>query len=151
MLSLKELPGTLSIAKTISESDVYLYAGIMGDFSPWHLNAEYCKGTPIGERIVHGAIILGLMSAASTNWCKAARFDALNYGYDRVRYIKPVKFGDTITVSFTPDSQREDKHGVKSLIAFRVEAHNQHKEIVAAAINLLKYIPVKDGLAAREW
>src|ERR1700687_1296401 len=67
--SFKDVPiGTSSVfTKTVSESDVYLYAGISGDFSPNHINEEYMKGGSYGGRVAHGTLLLGFMSAASAN------------------------------------------------------------------------------------
>ena len=56
----------VEFAKTIGESDIYLFAGITGDFSPNHVNAEYMKSTPYGGIIAHGALVVGLMSTCST-------------------------------------------------------------------------------------
>ena len=51
-------------SKTISESDVYLYAGITGDFNPIHINKQASKNGIFGKRIVHGLLTAGLISAA---------------------------------------------------------------------------------------
>ena len=55
-----------SFRKTVSESDVYLFAGITGDFSPNHVDEEFMRGTQYGRRIAHGALLVGYMSRAST-------------------------------------------------------------------------------------
>ncbi|MBA2447600.1 MAG: hypothetical protein H0V51_06190, partial [Chloroflexi bacterium] len=54
------------VSRTVSESDVYLFAGISGDLDPNHVDEEYCRKTSFGHRIAHGALILGYTSAAST-------------------------------------------------------------------------------------
>ena len=53
-------------SKTVSESDVYLFAGITGDLAPNHVDEEYMRATPYGRRIAHGALLIGFMSTAST-------------------------------------------------------------------------------------
>lgn len=55
----------VAIEKTISESDVYLFAGICGDFSPNHINEQYMKGLRLGTRIAQGTLIVGFTSAAT--------------------------------------------------------------------------------------
>ena len=55
-----------TFTKTIAESDVYQFAGITGDFSPFHVNEEYMKGTQYGTRIAHGVLTFALSSTAST-------------------------------------------------------------------------------------
>jgi hypothetical protein len=78
---------TVTFAKTISESDVYLYAGITGDIGPNHTNAEYMSGTRFGQRVAHGALTLGLMSTCSTRLIEMlGDTPTVNYGYDRVRF-----------------------------------------------------------------
>jgi len=46
--------------KTISESDVYLFAGITGDFNPMHVDEEFAKGTKFGARVAHGPLTFSL-------------------------------------------------------------------------------------------
>ena len=92
----------VEFAKTIGESDIYLFAGITGDFSPNHVNAEYMKTTPYGGIIAHGALMVGLMSTCSTRVLDHATSPrpAVSYGYDRIRFVKPVRVGDTVTVTY---------------------------------------------------
>ena len=52
-----------SFTKTITESDVYTFAGLSGDLNPAHINEEYAKGTRFGGRIAHGMLSAGLISA----------------------------------------------------------------------------------------
>lgn len=83
---------TYSYTKTISESDVYMYAGITGDFSQMHMNAEFMKTTPYKERIVHGVLTFSFGCTASTMIQQQAKADipSVSYGYDKLRFIKPV-------------------------------------------------------------
>ena len=54
-----------SFAKTISEFDVYGFAGISGDTNPVHINEEYAKTTPFGQRIAHGMLSAALISTVA--------------------------------------------------------------------------------------
>ncbi len=81
-----------SFSKTISESDVYLYAGITGDLAPHHVNADYAKGTRFQERIAHGLLIAGVMSSALT---KLVAPGAVTLSHE-VFFLAPVYFGDTV-------------------------------------------------------
>lgn len=119
--------------KTVGESDVYLFAGITGDFYPIHVDSEYAARTPVGERVAHGVLVMGLMSAVAARWATQKGLDVLSYGYDNVRFIRPVKIGDTITVSYGEVAQ--DNAGQKRIA--KVEAHNQNREIVAVAEHIL--------------
>src|SRR5580765_1865947 len=93
-----------SFSKTVSESDVYLFAGITGDFAPNHVDEQFMRRTQYGRRIAHGALLVGYMSRASTMIVdkiagEAAAVYPVSLGYDRIRFLKPVFIGDTITVT----------------------------------------------------
>jgi acyl dehydratase len=82
--------------RTITEADIVLHAGQTGDFFPHHMDAEWAATQPIGQRIAHGTLILSIavgMTAGDINP------QSMSYGYDRIRFIKPVFIGDTITVT----------------------------------------------------
>ena len=57
---------TSNFTKTVSESDVFLFAGITGDFSPNHVNKAYMEKSPYGKLMAHGALMVGFMSTVST-------------------------------------------------------------------------------------
>ena len=82
------------IQKTISETDVYLYAGITGDLNPAHLNEEYAKGTFFKTRVAHGMLIAGLISTILGNKLPGP---GTIYTHQNVDFLAPVRFGDTIT------------------------------------------------------
>lgn len=124
---------TLSFTKTVSESDVYLFAGITGDFSPNHVDAEYMRQGRYGERIAHGALMVGFMSAASARM-RVGR--TVSLGYDRVRFVAPVRFGDTITTQYTITEVDLEKRRMYS----QVTCTNQHGETVASAINVRAFV-----------
>ncbi len=129
----RDRPGAVIFSKTISESDVYGFAGITGDFYPVHIDAEYAARQPVGERVAHGVLLMGLMSTASARWMLKESIDGLSYGYDRVRFIRPVRFGDTVTVSYAKESESDDGTKVYS----KVEAHNQNGELVGVAQHII--------------
>ena len=124
---------SLSFTKTVSESDVYLFAGITGDFSPNHVDAEYMRQGRYGERIAHGALMVGLMSAASARM-RVGR--TVSLGYDKVRFVAPVRFGDTITTEYTIS----EIDLAKKRMYNRVTCTNQRGEVVASAINLRAFV-----------
>ena len=129
----------VSFSKTVSESDVYLFAGITGDLSPNHVNAEFMKTTPYGQRVAHGALIIGYMSAASSLAVDRGLkvidgMSPVSLGYDRVRFLKPVFFGDTITVTYKVT--RTDAEARRSYADITVS--NQHGDTAAAATHVMK-------------
>lgn len=89
---------TASFAKTISESDVYTFAGITGDNNPVHINAEYAAQTMFKERIVHGMFSAGLISAVLGT--KLPGPGAI-YIDQNIKFKAPVKIGDTVTATAT--------------------------------------------------
>ncbi len=128
----------VEFAKTVSESDIYLFAGITGDFSPNHVNAEYMKSTPYGTIIAHGVLIVGLMSTCSTrilDYATSSR-PVVSYGYDRIRFTNPVRVGDTVTITY--EIVAEDPAEAKTVAS--VTAVNQHGDVVAVATHILKFL-----------
>lgn len=131
----------VSFSKTVSESDVYLFAGITGDFSPNHVDEVYMSKTPYGHRIAHGALLVGYMSRASTlvtDKCPAlmATHFPVSLGYDRIRFLNGVPIGDTITVSYAITAVDAEKLRTSA----KVEVHNQHGALCAAANHIMRWI-----------
>jgi len=83
-----------TLTKTISESDVYLYAGITGDLNPAHVNEEYAKGTFFGRRIAHGLLAAGLISSVIANKLPGP---GSVYVSQTLKFLAPVFIGDTVT------------------------------------------------------
>jgi len=81
-------------AKTISETDIYLYAGITGDFNPAHVNEAYAKNTFFKTRIAHGMLTAGLISAIIANQLPGP---GTIYLKQELNFLAPVHMGDTIT------------------------------------------------------
>ena len=129
-----------NFTKTISESDVYMFAGITGDFSPNHVNKAYMEKSSYGKLMVHGALLVGFMSTASTMaiaHTREATETPVSAGYDRIRFLKPVFLGDTITTRYTiaeVDIERKRSHA-------ELEITNQDGELVAVGRHILQWIP----------
>jgi acyl dehydratase len=124
------------VSKTVSESDVYMFAGITGDFDQNHVDEEFCKKTSFGHRIAHGALLIGYTSAASTQILHAFDRPMVTLGYDRIRFLKPVYFGDTITV----DYEITDVVPEKERILSRIEVSNQRGELVMVATHVMQLV-----------
>jgi 3-hydroxybutyryl-CoA dehydratase len=101
---------TASLSKTISEADIVLFAGVTGDFNPLHLDAEYAKTTRFGERIAHGLLTAGLISAVLGTRLPGP--GAIYLG-QTLNFRKPVKIGDTITATAKVSSFDPEKRIVK--------------------------------------
>jgi acyl dehydratase len=121
--------------RTVTEADIVLHAGQTGDLYPHHMDAQWCATQPFGQRMAHGTLVMSLavgMTAGDINP------RAMSYGYDRVRFIKPVFIGDTITVraeiAATRDHPRNpDTYGY---VEEAVSATNQRGEVVLALVHL---------------
>ena len=110
-------------ARTISESDVYLFAGITGDMNPAHINAEYAGGTAFKKRIAHGILVCGLISKVLGEQLPG---NGTIYVSQSVRFKAPVYFGDTITAKVEVTEKREDK----KLVLLKTTCENQEGTIV---------------------
>jgi acyl dehydratase len=136
-------------SKTVGEADVYGFAGITGDFSPNHVNEHAMRDSPYGGRIAHGALMIGYMSTTSTMACEAAsrRFPGgempVSLGYDRIRFLKGVRIGDTITVTYTIAEIDTGKRRSRA----DIEVKNQEGELVAAGQHILKWVTMPPAAA----
>ena len=131
---------TTSFTKTVSESDVYQFAGITGDFSPNHVNKAYMEKSSYGRLMAHGALIVGFMSTVSTQiiaHSREAEETPVSVGYDKVRFLKPVFLGDTITVAYTVS----ELDVVRRRSTAGIEVTNQNDELVAVASHILQWVP----------
>ena len=130
----------VTFAKTVAESDIYLFAGITGDFSPNHVNAEYMRSTPYGGIIAHGALIVGFMSTCSTlmiDKCSGTggAETPVSLGYDKVRFLGPVFIGDTVNLTYTIT----EIDPVKRRSYSEIKAENQRGELVGVARHILAW------------
>ena len=143
---------SVTMGRTISESDVYLFGGITGDLGRNHIDEEYSRvNSHYGRRVVHGALLVGLASAAAT--LMGDRYDkgkwrGASYGYDHVRFVCPVFIGDTMTVTYTIKSL--DERELKTYAD--VIAVNQHGQTCFVATHIAKGLskPTTRSAAERE-
>ena len=96
-----------SFTKTVTEADVYNFAGVTGDFNPAHMNEEYAKNTAFKTRIAHGMLSAGFISAVLGTKLPGPGTIYLNQD---LRFTKPVHFGDTITATITVDELIKEKN-----------------------------------------
>ena len=128
---------TVTFTKTVGESDVYLFAGVSGDLGPNHVNEEYMRQTRFGRRIAHGVLIVAFMSTCSTKLIEqAGNTPMVSYGYDRIRFVRPVFIGDTVTVTYVVATVDDEKGEIRS----DVTATNQDGDVVAVATHILRRV-----------
>jgi len=111
-----------SFTKTISESDVYLFAGISGDLNPAHLNEIYAQGTFFKGRIAHGILCSGLISAAIGMQLPGP---GTIYLRQELNFTAPVRIGDTVTAKVEIVEKLE-----KNKLRLRTTCTNQNGQIV---------------------
>lgn len=123
-----------TMGRTLTETDIVIHAGQTGDFFPHHMDAEWCKDQTFGQRIAHGTLIFSIaigMTALSIN-----EF-AFTYGYEHLRFIKPVFIGDTLKVKVAITEKRMYKTPDKGMVIETIEVQNQKNQVVMVCDHLL--------------
>ena len=125
-----------TVGRTITEADVVLHAGQTGDFYPHHMDAEWCKTQPFGQRMAHGTLVFSVAVGMTAGVINPR---AMSYGYDRLRFVRPVFLNDTIHVRVTIKEMRDDaKRPAHGVVVEALEVVNQRGETVLVAEHLLR-------------
>ena len=122
-----------SLARTITEAHIVNYAGITGDMNPLHVDAEYAAHSMFKERIAHGMLVAGLISAVLGTQLPGP--NSIYLGQD-LKFMAPVMIGDTIKVVVTVTDKRDEKR----IIKLRTTACNQRGEMVIDGNAVLKKV-----------
>jgi len=121
--------------RTITETDFVVHAGHTGDFFPHHMDAEFARTLPFGQRIAHGTMVFAIGVGLTATVINPVAF---SYGYDRLRFVRPVFIGDTIRTRVTIAAKDDDpKRADKGRVVERCEVLNQRGEVVLAADHIL--------------
>ncbi len=123
-----------TLGRTITESDIVIHAGQTGDFFPHHMDAEWCKTQPFKKRIAHGTLIFSVAVGMTASFINEV---SMTYGYERLRFTKPVFIGDTIKVKVSIKDKKDHKKPEFGLITELVEVFNQNEELVMLCEHLL--------------
>ncbi len=118
---------TANFQKTITETDVYLYAGITGDNNPAHINAVEAEKGRFKERIAHGMLVAGLVSAVLG--VKLPGPGTIYLGQE-MKFTAPVKFGDTVDAVVEVIEKKEEKN----IIRLKTVCTNQDGTVVLDGI-----------------
>lgn len=120
------------VRRTVTETDNLLFSALTMNPAAIHLDAEYCKGTAFGERIVNSVFTLGLLVGLSV-YDTTYGTTIANLGWEDVRFPLPVLIGDTLHASTTVLSKRESQSRQDAgIVVFDHRAYNQRDEEVAA-------------------
>ena len=128
--------GTIRTTKgrTVTETDIIIHAGQSGDFFPHHMDAEWCKTQPFKKPIAHGTLIFTIGIGLTAEVINEV---AMTYGYEKLRFTKPVFIGDTIKTTVTIKEKKDHKKPGFGIVTELVEVHNQHQELVIVCEHLL--------------
>jgi acyl dehydratase len=137
-----EVGDQAEFSKTVTETDLALFAAVSGDFDPIHVDEAYARTTPFGRRIAHGGLSLALLSTVAAQISRRARDrgsrgTSVSLGYDRIRFLAPVFVGDTLTARYTvleldPATQRSRS---------KVVVLKANGELAVAGEHLMKWLP----------
>ena len=105
-----EVGDSSEFSKTVSESDVYMYAGISGDLNPAHINEAYAAGTFFKNRIAHGMLSAGFISAVIGMQLPGP---GTIYMGQTLQFLAPVRIGDTVTARVEVVEKIDDKKRVR--------------------------------------
>jgi acyl dehydratase len=124
----------LTKGRTVTETDIVIHAGQSGDFFPHHMDEEWCKTQPFQKRIAHGTLIFTIGIGLTADFVNEV---AMTYGYERLRFLKPVFIGDTIKTTVTIKDKKDHKRPAQGLVTELVEVTNQHNELVMVCEHIL--------------
>jgi len=116
-------------ARTVTETDVTMFAALSGDYNRLHTDAEYASSGPFGERIAHGllglSIVVGLLYRAGINSDGAVAFLGLSW-----KFTAPIKFGDTIHAAIRITSMRQTRAPDRGIVVQAIQLLNQRGDLV---------------------
>lgn len=125
----------ITSGRTVTETDIVIHAGHTGDFFPHHVDAEFARQTQFGRRIAHGTMIFAIGVGLTASRINPVAF---TYGYDRLRFIKPVFIGDTLRTRVTVKEKQDDlKHSDRGRVVEACEVLNQRDEVVLYCEHIL--------------
>jgi len=124
---------TASFSKTVTESDIVSYAGRTGDFNPVHVDAEFARESMFKERVAHGMLVAGFISAVLGTQLPGP--NAIYMG-QTLEFKLPVKIGDTVTAEVTVAEKRDDKR----ILKLTTTVSNQRGELVVDGSAVVKKV-----------
>lgn len=120
----------VTFGRTITETDFVVHAGHTGDFFPHHMDSVFMAESEFGQRIAHGTMVFAIGIGLTATVVNPVAF---SYGYDRLRFIRPVFIGDTIRTRVTAARKEDDpKRAGSGRLFEKVEVLNQNDQTVLA-------------------
>lgn len=118
-----QIGDTAVFSKTITDYDIYQFAGLTGDFNPMHIDNEFAKGTFFKERIAHGLLTGSFISTVLGMKLPGPNSIYLSQNF---KFLAPVKIGDTVKATVEVTEKRDDKKIIKLI----TKVFNQRMEMV---------------------
>ena len=126
-------------ARTVTETDVVNFACLSGDFQPEHMNEEYARKSPFGERVAHGLLILSIATGL-LNQTSAFEGTSIAILEVKAKFLKTVKFGDTIRAIQKIVGKKETSKPDRGVLSTRITVLNQDdKAILEADLAVMLY------------
>jgi acyl dehydratase len=117
-----------SPGRTVTETDIVLFAGLSGDYNVLHTDAEFMKKSIFGERIAHGLLGLSIQAGLFTRATQA--YATLALAGLRWKFKGPIKIGDTIRLRATVTAKKETEEADRGLVTLQRTVLNQRDEVV---------------------
>lgn len=125
----------VTTGRTITETDIIIHAGHSGDYFPHHVDVEFCKTQPFKKPVAHGTMTFAIGIGLTATVINPR---AMTYGYERLRFPKPVHAGDTIKATVTIKSKEDDpKRKGHGRVVEATEVTNQKGETVMYTEHIL--------------
>ncbi|KLU61906.1 (R)-specific enoyl-CoA hydratase [Peptococcaceae bacterium CEB3] len=122
-----------SLSKTVTEHDILTFAGVTMDFNPVHIDQEYAKGSIFGQRIAHGMLTAGFISAVLGTQLPGP--NSIYLGQE-LKFTAPVAVGDTVTATATVVEKRDDKR----ILKLKTTVTNQKGAVVVEGNAVVKKV-----------
>jgi acyl dehydratase len=117
-----------SPGRTVTETDIVMFAGLSGDYNVLHTDAEFMKGSIFGERIAHGLLGLAIQSGLLTRGMRA--YATIAFVGLRWKFKGPIKIGDTIHVQAKVIGKKETSKADRGVVTLSRQVINQRGEVV---------------------
>lgn len=121
-------------SRILTETDINFHAKESGDYFPHHMDEAWCNTQPFKHRIAHGTLIFAVAIGLTAEFINEV---SMTYGYERLRFIKPVYINDILSVTVTITDKKEHKKPGYGIVTELVECFNQNNELVMLCEHLL--------------
>lgn len=126
--------GYTTQGRKITAASIDLHAEESGDYFPHHMDADWCSQQPFKKRMAHGTLVFTIAIGLTAREINEV---SMTYGYDRLRFVKPVFIDDTIYVVTSIVDKKDHKTPGMGIVTEKVETYNQRNELVMVCEHLL--------------